>query len=243
MRKTLYAELAETLRRQISTGEYPVGSALPSELALSSQHGLSRFTARAALATLERQGYLRRRPRVGSVVVARQPASSYSVQTNSASDLLRFSGATDLHLVQTRDIRADAALARDLGCDPGEDWIRISCCRTSPETGTAVSWTDYYVRPEHRDVVPLIGQRRGSLRQLLDSLQQHAVERIEQQLEACAIPKAVAEVLGVPPRSPAIRAVFRTYSEGDEGRHYVAVCFYPAGRFRLTQTLVEQRGA
>ena len=65
-------------------------------------------------------------------------------------DLLRFSGATDLHLVQTRDIRADAALARDLGCEPGEAWIRISCYRTSPETGTAVSWTDYYVRPEHR---------------------------------------------------------------------------------------------
>ena len=29
MRKTLYAELAETLRRQISTGQYPVGSVLP----------------------------------------------------------------------------------------------------------------------------------------------------------------------------------------------------------------------
>lgn len=236
--KPLYAALAATLKQQIAEGRYPVGSVLPSEIALSTQHGLSRFTARAALATLERQGYLKRRPRVGSVVVASSPRDSYSMQTNSAGDLLRFSGATDLHLVHTRDIEADAGLARDLGCAPGEPWIQVSAYRTSPDTGVAVSWTDYYLRPEHRDVVPLIGKRRSSLRQLLDSLQQHPVERIEQQIEACAISREVAHALGVPGRSPALRAVYRTYSEGDKGRYYVAICFYPAGRFRLTQTLL-----
>jgi DNA-binding GntR family transcriptional regulator len=211
---------------------------LPSEIALSTQHGLSRFTARAALATLERQGYLKRRARIGSVVVARQPPTSYTVQTNTAGDLLRFSEATDLHLVQTQDVAADAALAQELGCAVGESWIKVSAYRTSPETAVAVSWTDYYLRPEHRDVVPLIGQRRSSLRHLLDSLKKRPVERIEQQIEACSIPKEVAAALGVPAKSPALRVVYRTFSEGDLGRCYVAVCFYPAGRFRLTQTLM-----
>lgn len=238
MPKTLYGELAETLKRQISDGLYPVGSVLPSEIALSTHHGLSRFTARAALATLERQGYLKRRPRVGSVVVARDPQLSYSVRANSAGDLLRFSEATDLHLVHTEDVQADPALAHDLGCTVGESWIKVSTYRTSPETGVAVSWTDYYLRPEHRDVVPLIGQRRGSLRQLLDTLKKRPVERIEQQVEACAIPRQVATALGVPLKSPALRVVYRTFSEDDQGRFYVAVCFYPAGRFRLTQTLM-----
>lgn len=240
MRRTLYAELADTLRRQIGEGLYPVGSVLPSEIALSAQHGLSRFTARAALATLERQGYLKRRQRVGSVVVAQHPQASYTVQANSAADLLRFSGATDLHLVRSQDVEADAALARELGCEAGEAWIRVSAYRTSPDTGVAVSWTDYYLRPEHRDVVPLIGKRRGSLRQLLDGLQQRAVERIEQQMEACALPREVAAALGVPARTPALRAVYRTFSEGDRGRFYVAICYYPAGRFRLTQTLLRE---
>jgi len=235
--KTLYAELADKLKRQIGEGRFPVGSVLPSEIALSTQHGISRFTARAALATLERQGYLKRRARVGSVVVARHPQVSYSVQANSAGDLLRFSEATDLHLVQTQDVEADAVLARDLGCERGETWIKVSAYRTSPETGAAVSWTDYYLRPEHRDVVPLIGQRRSSLHHLLDSLKEHPVERIEQQIEACAMAKDVAAVLGVPPKSPALRVVYRTFSEGDLGRHYVAICLYPAGRFRLAQTL------
>ena len=238
MAKTLYGELAETLRRQIGSGVYPVGSALPSEIALSTYHGLSRFTARAALATLERQGYLKRRPRVGSVVIARDPQRSYSVATNSAGDLLRFSEATDLHLVRTEDVTAQPGLAHDLGCPVGESWIKVSAYRTSPETGVAVSWTDYYLRPEHRDVVPLIGQRRGSLRQLLDTLKKRPVERIEQQVEACVIPRNVAAALGVSPKSPALRVVYRTFSEDDQDRFYVAVCFYPAGRFRLTQTLM-----
>lgn len=238
MAKTLYAALADTLRRQIGEGVYPVGSVLPSEIALSAQHGLSRFTARAALATLERQGYLTRRARVGTVVAAQQPQTTFSVQANSAGDLLRFSEATDLHLVRTEDVTADAALARDLGCAVGESWIQVSAYRTSADAGVAVSWTDYYLRPEHRDVVPLIGRRRGSLRQLLDSLKKRPVERIEQQIEACTIPKEVAGALGVPAKSPALRVVYRTYSEDDGGRYYVAVCFYPAGRFRLTQTLM-----
>lgn len=237
MGKTLYAELANTLKRQIEQGDYPVGSVLPPEITLAAQHGLSRFTARAALGMLERQGYLTRRPRVGSVVVARHPQASYSLQTHTVNDVLRYSGTTDLHLVHTQDVVADTVLARDLGCVPGEAWIKVSAYRTSPETGVAVSWTDYYLRPEHRKVVPLIGQRRGSLRQLLDSLEQHPVECIEQEIEACVLPKDIATVLGVPAKSPALRAVYRTYSEGEKGRYYGAICFYPAGRFRMTQTL------
>jgi GntR family transcriptional regulator len=236
--KTLYATLAETLRKQIGDGIYPVGSVLPSKIALSAQHGLSRFTARAALATLERQDYLKRRARIGTVVAAQHPQRYYSVQTNSAGDLLRFSKATDLHLVRTEDVAADAALARDLGYAVGESWIKVAAYRTSPETGVAVSWPDYYLRPEHRDVVPLIGQRRSSLRHLLDSLKKRPVERIEQQTEACTIPMDVAVVLGVPAKSPALRAAYKTFSEDDMGRFYVAICFYPAGRFRLTQTLM-----
>ena len=238
MAKALYATLAETLRKQIGDGIYPVGSMLPSEIALSAQHGLSRFTTRAALATLERQGYLKRRARIGTVVAAQHPQTYYSVQTNSAGDLLRFSEATDLHLVRTEDVAADAALARNLGCADGESWIKVSAYRTSPETGIAVSWTDYYRRPEHRDVVPLIGQRRSSLRHLLDSLKKRPVERIEQQTEACTIPKDVAVAPGVPAKSPALRAVYKTFSEDDMGRFYVAICSYPAGRFLLTQTLM-----
>lgn len=235
--KPIYVELAETLQQQIASGRYPVGTTLPPEITLCETHGVSRFTARAALAALQRQGYVTRRPRIGSVVLSSNPQRSYLVQTNSASDVLRFSSISELHHISTEDVVADAALAADLGCDVGEPWIKVSTCRDSPETKMAASWTDFYLRPEHRSLVPLIGHKRGSVWQFMNELQQRPIECIEQTVEACKIPKHVAVVLGVPPRSPALRAIYRLYSDGDDGRFYVAISLYPEGRFRLSHTL------
>ena len=241
MGKPIYVELAETLQQQISSGQYPVGSTLPPEMTLCEMHGVSRFTARAALAALQRQGYVTRKPRVGSVVLAQHPQGTYSVQTNSASDVLRFSSIAELHHVSTEEVVADAPLARELGCVIGEAWIKVSTYRDSPDTKVAASWTDFYLRPEHRSIVPLIGHKRGSVWQFLSDLQQHPIDRIEQTVEACKLPKEVALVLGVAPKSPALRTVYRLHSEGDQGRFYVAISLYPEGRFRLSQTLRRDR--
>lgn len=241
MGKPIYVELAETLQQQIASGQYPVGSTLPPEMTLCEIHGVSRFTARAALAALQRQGLVTRRPRVGSVVIAQSAQGTYSVQTNSASDVLRFSSVADLHLVSTEDVVADIPLARELNCEIGESWIKVSTYRDSPDTKVAASWTDFYLRPEHRSVVPMIGNKRGSVWQLLTELRHKPIERIEQTVEACKIPKEVATVLGVPPKSPALRTVYRLHSEGDQGRFYVAISLYPEGRFKLSQTLQRDR--
>lgn len=225
------------MQQQIASGQYPVGSTLPPEVTLCEIHGVSRFTTRAALAELQRLGYVTRRPRIGSVVLTNNPQRSYLVQTDSPNDLLRFSSISELHHVSTEDVVADAALAADLGCDVGEAWIKVATYRDSPETKMAASWTDFYLRPEHRSVVPLIGHKRGSVWQLLNELQQRPIECIEQTVEACKIPKQVADVLGVAPKSPALRAIYRLYTDGDQGRFYVAIGLYPEGRFRLSHTL------
>ncbi|WP_156909499.1 GntR family transcriptional regulator [Ottowia thiooxydans] len=239
--KPIYVELTETLQRQIASGEYPVGSTLPPEMTLCEIHSVSRFTARAALAALQRQGLVSRRPRIGSVVMASNPQGSYSVQTNSASDILRFTSTSDLHLVSTEDVVADTMLARELGGEVGELWIKVSTFRDSPDTKVVASWTDFYLRPEHRSVVPLIGNKRGSVWQFLSELQQRPIDRIEQTVEACKLPKEAAVVLGVAPKSPALRAVYRLYAEGLSEVYYVAISLYPEGRFKLSQTLRRER--
>ncbi len=235
-----YVEVAGHLAQSIVGGRYPVGTTLPSEVELCSRFGVSRFTARAALASLQRQGFLTRRPRVGSVVVARDPQAKYSVLVHSTADLLRFSGATDIHPVKSVDMKAGAALAGELGCAVGEPWIRVSTYRTTPETGRAASWTDFYLRPEHRDIVARIGTRRGPVHALIEQVHGGPVQRVEQQIEACVLPAGIARVLGVRAGSPALRAVYRLFCKGDGGRFYAAVSLYPAGRFHLAQTLTRE---
>lgn len=237
MGKPLYVELAETLQRQIASGQYPVGSTLPPEMALCEIHRVSRFTARAALSALQRQGLVTRRPRVGSVVQAPEPRGMYSVRMNSTRDILRFTSMADLHLVGTEDVIADMLLARELDCEVGQTWIKVSTFRDSPDTKVAASWTDFYLRPEHRSVVSMIGHKRGSVWEFLTELEQHPIDRIEQTVEACKTPKDVAQVLAVPHKSPALRAVYRLYQEGDASLLYAAVSLYPEGRFKLSQTL------
>lgn len=51
-----YLQLAEILRKQISSGELPPGSRLPSIIDLSSQYGIARTTAHKALRVLVDEG-------------------------------------------------------------------------------------------------------------------------------------------------------------------------------------------
>jgi DNA-binding GntR family transcriptional regulator len=71
----VYVQLANELARLIGTGEYPVGSTLPSEAALSKSYRLARPTIRQALAELRDRGLITTLHGVGSVVMAKPPAS------------------------------------------------------------------------------------------------------------------------------------------------------------------------
>lgn len=235
-----YVEIADELESQIVAGVHAVDATLPPEVELCARFGVSRFTVRAALAMLQRRGYLTRRPRVGSVVVARDPQMRFSLAVHSPEDLLRFSGTLDIHPVESAEIEADADLAVDLGCAVGEHWIRVSAYRTAPGATQSESWTDFYLRPEHRSIVPQIGKRRGPVHALIEAHHGGPVERVEQRIDAFAVSARVAKVLGVPVRSPALRAVYRLHCRGDEGRYYAAISVYPAGRFSLLQTLTRE---
>ncbi len=235
-----YTEVADALESEITAGVYAVGATLPPELELCTRFAVGRFTVRAALATLQRRGYLTRRPRVGSVVVARDPQARFSLVAHNPADLLRFSGARDIHPLDHADIEADAELAEDLGCVVGEPWIRVSTYRTAPGAERPESWTDFYLRPEQRSIVPEIGKRRGPVHALIEARHGGPVERVEQRIAACGLPARVAKLLGVAARSPALRAVYRLHCRGDAGRYYVAIGLYPAGRFHLLQTLTRE---
>lgn len=65
----LYRQVADQLRQLIDSGEYGIGSRLPTERELAQQFGLSRPTVREALIALEVEG--RVRIRVGSGIYVR----------------------------------------------------------------------------------------------------------------------------------------------------------------------------
>jgi len=58
----VYRTVANTIGERILSGEWPIGSGLPSETALAQTLGVNRSTVREAIRVLEENGMLRRRP-------------------------------------------------------------------------------------------------------------------------------------------------------------------------------------
>src|SRR3569623_437753 len=71
--RRLYRQVADQLRNLIDSGEYAVGSRLPTERELAEQLKISRPTVREALIALEVEGRLR--IRVGSGIYVIEPAA------------------------------------------------------------------------------------------------------------------------------------------------------------------------
>lgn len=64
----LYLELYRKLRAKIESGEYAVGTRIPSEKEISEENGVSRITSRHALEQLVTEGYIKRFPGKGTYV-------------------------------------------------------------------------------------------------------------------------------------------------------------------------------
>lgn len=80
--RRLYRQIADQLRALIDSGEYAVGSRLPTERDLAEQLKVSRPTVREALIALEVEG--RVRIRVGSGIYVAEPAALASLVSTSA---------------------------------------------------------------------------------------------------------------------------------------------------------------
>lgn len=65
-----YVRIAAVIRAEIAAGHYQLGGRIPSEPDLRAQFGVSKTTADAALRRLTDEGWITRRPGLGSYVIA-----------------------------------------------------------------------------------------------------------------------------------------------------------------------------
>lgn len=66
----LYRKVYDHVRAAIERGDYPIDHRLPSDAELAEQHGVSAITVKKALDLLRNDGYISRRPRVGTIVIS-----------------------------------------------------------------------------------------------------------------------------------------------------------------------------
>lgn len=239
MKQRTQIDLSRTLTEAITSGLYPVGSLLPTELELCERHGLSRYAVRKALDDLQELGLISRKKNVGTRVESARPAQGFTQSIATVDELAQF-GARHVRTVKSsQELVADLALAQELGCAGGTRWLRISSLRldSSQTNALPICWTDVYVDAAFSAIADLV---RASPQTLISSLIEErygrAIARIRQDVAAILLPAEMAAELKTDSGSPALRITRRYYDTAGELLE-ISRSFHPANRFTFSMEM------
>ncbi len=194
-----YEQIAQRATSLIESGRLHTGDRLPAERELASWVGVSRMTARAALASLAQRGLVERDVGRGTFVAAMK----------LEHDLGNFAGFTDMLRRQGRApnarirslgcVPAPEAVARALEIDPGAPVFRIERLRFADDQ--PITLEDSWV-PAQRFADLLDRDLRGSLYELMRDVYGSPPVRAQEHLEAVLADPVQAEALEVCAGSP-----------------------------------------
>lgn len=93
-KQTLYQQIHDDILAAIQDGTYKEGDALPSEIDLAAQYGVSRITTKQALNLLAAENHIIRKQGRGSIVISAAPSQDADLQeqTEQITDSLRLIG-------------------------------------------------------------------------------------------------------------------------------------------------------
>ena len=225
-----YQRLAEDLMARLRAGEFPVGSMLPTEIALASAYGVSRHTVRAALDRLESLGLVRRLQGSGTSVAGIEPADRFAQEVSALDQLLQYPENTRLFPLRAARVTADDSLAARLRL-PAGDWVRIDGVRRVKITAPPISLATIYLRAAYADILDDVGA--GSEPVYAQVAAKHAlrISEVAVEVSATSVDVATAQVLDVEAGTPGL-LVERRYLD-QYGRVFeVSSSLHPAERFR-----------
>lgn len=233
------ANIAHHLIEAITSGHFSVGDLLPTELALCTHYGASRYSVRAALAELQALGLVSRRKNVGTRVVSDKPRPPFRSTLATLDDLVQF-GEKHRRVVQSMAMeKVEGRLAAELGCEDGSTWFKISTLRL--ETGSTLlplAFSDIYVDPAYASVGSMLeSEPRVLTSSLIEEHHGRQVAEIQQEVQACTIDDPLlAQRLQVCTPSSALR-VLRRYLDGDGVLFEASSSIHPEGRFTVSMVL------
>lgn len=236
--KSNFVDIAQHLTEGISSGRFPVGSLLPTEMELCTHYATSRHTIRAALQELQKLGLVSRKKNVGTRVESSRPTNEFRPSLASVEDLVQF-GHT--HVRKLQDVvkeKIKGELAHDLRCKPGSAWIRISSLRMdSANDRLPVGWTDVYITPAYAEIAETVRHSPGILiSTLIETRYGRRIEKIEQEIHAVTIAEPVAQALQVAAGTAGLK-IIRWYSDAAGEVFEVSVSTHPGERFSVSMLL------
>jgi DNA-binding GntR family transcriptional regulator len=225
-----YQDVADVLIDEIGSGDFPIGSMLPTELELCERFGVSRYTVREALRRLEEMGLVARRQGSGTVVQATNAGTGYVQTLHTLSQLLQYPPETRLYVRERKLLKANRHNARLLRSSIATEWFRISGVRRVHASGQPICWSDVYVLPEYKGVTEYLEARLRPVYSLLEDEYGVQIDHVGIEMFASTVPEELAAPLEVEPETAAM-TIIRRYTSRDNRLFEVSVSIHPEGRF------------
>lgn len=244
MRKPLlWQKLANRLAQRIASGRYPLGSLLPTELALSQSEQVSRNTVRAALNELKTRGLIDRQPHNGTRVISVGGARNFHQKLSTIRDLDEFGHNYGRRVTDIDFVTADRRLANAINCPIGTTFLRFVNTRTSKDPeDPAVVCTKVFINSTYGKVVAQAREHPETLiiTFIEELFHKHCVQ-VKQSIQAVALPGDVAKLLGATAGEPALR-ILRHYLDNKGKVLEISVSYHPGRRYAFNMTLGKGAG-
>lgn len=230
-RKPRYLELADDLRAQITRGDFPGDDQFPTENALCARYGVSRFTVREALRTLQAEGLIQRKRGSGTVI---QPAAARGgalhQPLSNVGEILQYARDTQVTFERAGSVLLPAVLAEQIDYPTQGLWSRFRGLRTGREVNRPIAFTEAYFHPDLATVAAAIDVGEPTLFRQAERLSGARIARVTQDIQAVAASAEIARMLGVARRSPCLR-ILRCYVDTAGRAIEISVSHHPGDRF------------
>ena len=237
----LYYQLAEQIRELVHAGQLRSGDQLPAERDLADQVGISRMTARQAIAYLVREGTLAVRHGVGTFVA--EPKLTYDALhlLGFTEAMMRRGDVVTSRVLEQAIVTAPLAVRETLSLATGEQTVKIVRLREAGGTPLLLETSFLPLALcrglEHED---LVGQ---SLYALLERRYGLRLAESRQYVEATVANAFESDLLGIVPGAPMllVEGVTTAAPDGDPVEYFKAV--YRADRVKFALASRRETGS
>lgn len=240
--KPRYQQLADELRARILSGQLAGATSFPTESALCTEYGVSRFTVREALRRLQNEGLIARRRGSGTVV---QPAAARGgalhQPLSNVGEILQYARDTRIAYDHLGLQSMPKAIAVQIAMPVSDKWYRFRGVRRQVTDGQPIALTEAYViaelAPAVAEILPpadaadqTINPGANTLFQFISNAAGLSMSRVTQDIQAVPASAEVASALDIPRRSACLR-ILRCYHDQDGRMFEMSVSHHPGDRF------------
>lgn len=232
----LYVQVAKVLKEEIVSGDYPVGSLLPTEDNLCDRFGVSRYTVREALRLLREDGLVSSRRGAGTMVIPSINSGLDIHQVMSVNDLVAFAAGTEFAVESTEIVTIDQSLSQKTGLPVGEKWLEILGYRHKEDKGQPVCRTEYYINRDFAAVGRLMSRYHGPVFTLIEDMYGQSINEVQQHITATLLTPRLAADFREEVGSAALE-VRRSYITTEGKVAQITVNIHPTSRYHHSMTM------